>query len=94
MLTFLERHWNSFVAQDECSSWILRLHLALKLQAVKVLRRHIITKPLVKESESPGEHPVLGIHAKVLEELKVRSKPAKVKGKPGKRKQKVAVAVF
>ena len=33
----------------------------------------------------------VGTHAKVLEELKVTSKPAKVKGKPGRRKQKVAV---
>jgi len=38
------------------------------------------------------EHLVkVGTHAKVLEELKVTSKPAKVKGKPGRRKQKVAV---
>ena len=58
------------------------------------LRRHIITKLLVKESEGPGEHPGLGIYAKVLEELKVTSKPAKVKLKPGKRMQEVAVAVF
>ncbi len=47
---------------------------------------------LVKESEGPMEHLVkVGTHAKVLEELRVVSKPAKVKNKPGRRKQKVAV---
>ena len=47
---------------------------------------------LVKESEGPVEHLVkVGTHAKVLEELRVVSKPAKVKNKPGRRKQKVAV---
>ena len=46
----------------------------------------------MKESEGPVEHLVkVGTHAKVLEELHVASKPAKVKGKPGRRKQKVAV---
>ena len=47
---------------------------------------------LVKESDGPVEHLVkLGTHAKVLEELRVSSKPAKARGKPGRRKQKVAV---
>lgn len=47
---------------------------------------------LVKESDGPVEHLVkVGTHAKVLEELRVASKPAKVKNKPGRRKQKVAV---
>ena len=47
---------------------------------------------LVKESEGPVEHLVkVGTRAKVLEELRVASKPARAKGKPGRRKQKVAV---
>ena len=47
---------------------------------------------LVKESEGPVEHLVkIGTSARVLEELRVTSKPAKVKGKAGRRKQKAAV---
>ena len=47
---------------------------------------------LVKESEGPVEHLVkVGTSARVLEELRVTSKPAKVKGKAGRRKQKAAV---
>ena len=46
------------------------------------LLRHIITKLMLKESEGPVELSVLvGIHAKVLEEQKVRSKSVKVKAK-------------
>ena len=47
---------------------------------------------LVKESEGPVEHLVkIGTSARVLEELRVTSKPAKVKGKAGRRKRKAAL---
>ena len=52
----------------------------------------MILQVLVKESEGPVEHLVkIGTSARVLEELRVTSKPAKVKGKAGRRKQKAAV---